>query len=262
MGSFTDYAETQILNHTFGGISLPVFTAYAGYFLTTPGETGPGSEPAGGGYARVALDSSYWSVPTTGMIQSTKDIVFPRATANHGNVVGIGIWDSAIGGNCWVYANLVDTEVIENKDSLIILSGGITHTFSPGGWGYYLQNAILSHIYRAIPAALAPTVYAAYCTSAPSATAFGTEPGGTYARIPVANNMSNFTAVSGGIKSNAVPIEFPLSSTTQGTVSHLGFLTASTGGELLAYGALNPSKAVDINDQLVFLTGDVTFSLD
>lgn len=40
-GSFTDYAEAKILDAVLGGISLPQFTPYVGYFLTSPGETGP-----------------------------------------------------------------------------------------------------------------------------------------------------------------------------------------------------------------------------
>jgi hypothetical protein len=262
-GSFTDYAEAKILDAVLGGISLPQFTPYIGYFLTSPGESGPGSEPAGGGYNRVATASDIWLTSTVAQTQNVQDIICPRATANQGTVVAIGLFDSAVGGNCYVYYNSTDTELIENRDSLVILSGGLSHSFLAGGFSEYLKNLIFNHIYRGVPMPLFPTVYSGLNTAAPTDQTPGTEPTiGGYIRQPIANNATNFPATSGGIKQNAVEIEFPIATADIGNISHFSIYNAASGGQHLAYGMLNPAKTLLTNDQLKFLAGDIKVSLD
>lgn len=262
-GSFTDYAETKLLDHFLGGMTTPAFTPYVGYFLTDAGETAPGSEPAGGGYQRTPAPPSYWLTATNQLTQTVQDIVCPRATGYHGTVVGTGIFDSAVGGNCWAYFPAIDTELIETRDSLVILAGGLVHQFLPGGFSNYLKNLILNYVYKGVPLPVFPTVWGAYFTSAPTDAVPGTEPGvGGYARIAVANNSANFAAVSGGIKENAVAVQFPISTAPQGTASHYGWFTAESGGQFLAYGALDPAQIIGINSQLILLPGDIKLTLD
>lgn len=262
-GSFTDYAEAKIMDAILGGISLPQFTPYIGYFLTSPGETGPGSEPAGGGYNRVATASDMWLTSTIAQTQNTQDIVCPRATANQGTVVALGLFDSAVGGNCYVYYDATDTELIEIRDSLVILSGGLSHSFLAGGFSEYLKNLIFNHVYRGVPMPLFPTVYGGLNTTAPTDQVAGLEPAvGGYVRQPIANNATNFPATSGGIKQNSVPIEFPIATADIGTITHFSFYSAASGGQHLVYGTLNPSKAILTNDQLKFLPGDIKLLLD
>lgn len=262
-GSFTDYAESRLLDAILGGSSLPAFTPYLGYFLTDAGETGPGSEPGGGNYNRVAMLPDVFTTPSAQVTQNAEDVVFTRATANHGTVVGIGLFDSAVGGNCWVYYPSVDTEIIENRDSLVVLSGGLVHQFLPGGYSNYLKNLILDAVYRGVPLPAFPTVYAAYYTSAPSDSMPGTEPGaGGYLRVAVANNSANFSPTSGGIKKNAAAVQFPITSADQGTATHFGWHTAASGGQFLAYGPLNPPAVMGINSQLILMVGDIQHTLD
>lgn len=261
-GSFTNYAEAKILDAILGGISLPQFTPYLGYFLSSPSENGPGAEPSGGGYNRVPVNGK-WTSSVAGQTQNTEDIIFPRATENQGSVIALGLFDSAIGGHCYAYFLSADTELIEKRDSLIVLSGGLSHSFLGGGFSEYLKNLIFNHIYCGIPMPIFPTIWAGLNTSAPTDQVVGIEPtGGGYLRQAIANNASNFALTSGGLKQNSITIEFPVATAGWGTITHFSFYNAASGGQHLIYGSLNPSKSILINDQLKFLPGDIKISLD
>jgi hypothetical protein len=262
-GSFSDYAEKKILDHIFGGAQFAVPSLYLGYFITDASEEGPGTEPVGSGYERIAVDPSYWLASTTQMVQNTKDIICQRTTGYHGDVVGIGLFDSSVGGNFLCYFPAESSVLVEGRDSLVILNGGLVHQFSPGGFSNYLKNAVLNHLYKGIPLPIFPTLFIGYMSTAPSDVAPGAEPsGGGYIRQAIANNSVNFSATGGGIKKTATTVQFPIASAPQGEAAHLGFWSAVSGGQFLSYGALNPSRSIDISDQLIFLAGDIKVTLD
>ena len=51
--SFTNFLETEILDHVFAGAAYTApSTKYLALFTGAPGETGGGTEVSGGGYAR------------------------------------------------------------------------------------------------------------------------------------------------------------------------------------------------------------------
>lgn len=261
-GTFSNDFKTRILDHIFGGQSLAVSTSYLGYFITAPTAQVPGSEPTGGGYQRIQVTPSDFTTSTTQVVQNDQDIIFPRSTGNHGNVVALGLFDSAVGGNYIAYYPTSDITLIEERDRLVVLTGGLVHQFLPGAYSNYLKDSILNFVYKAIPLPLFPTLYAATFTSAPSDAAPGTEPAvGGYQRVPVGNSNANFANTTGLVKTTATSIEFPLSSADQGMQSHFGWFTADTGGQFLAYGALDTPKQIAINDQMVFAAGDIEHTL-
>lgn len=106
------------------------------------------------------------------------------------------------------------------------------------------------------------TLYFALFTSAPSASGGGTEvSGGSYARVSVTNNSTNFPATSGNIKSNGTAIVFPTATANWGTITSWGVFDASSAGNLLAYGNLTSSQTVNSGDGFQFAIGQfsVTF---
>ena len=261
-GSFSNYAEEKILNHIFGGNQFPVPSLHCGYFLTDAADTGSGSEPQGGGYARVPTPPSYWSSASDQVAQNVRDIIFPTATGNHGQVVGIGLFDSSAGGNFLSYFPAESGLLIQAGDSLKILAGGLNHQFLPGGFTNYLKNGILNHVYKAVPLPLFPTIYPGYMTSAPSDSAPGNEPtSGGYARVAIANNMTNMSVIVNGEKTNSAIIEFPEAIGNQGSASFFGIWSAASGGQLLCYGGINPVNIATAS-QLIMLPGDISISLD
>ena len=261
-GSFTNLAAQKYLDHIFGGNSKSSHSPYLAAFITTPSVNGPGSEPVGGGYVRVALNGTYFSDSTTGTVTQLLDITYPRATANWGQIVGFGLFDSSVAGNCYVFWHAEDVETIMVRDRLIVLAGGLNHTFISGLYSNYLKNLILNDCYNVAPIPVFSTIYAAHYLTAPTATAGGTEPAvGGYVRQTVANSAVNFSPWSGGQKLLSSDILFPLATANQGTQTHFGWHDSETGGQFLAGGALDVAKAIDLNDQFKFLAGEIAHTL-
>jgi hypothetical protein len=102
-------------------------------------------------------------------------------------------------------------------------------------------------------------VYVALYTATPSDSGGGTEvTGGAYARATVANDLAHFADATGAdpaTKTNAQVITYAQASANWGTVTHFGIFDAVTAGNLLYWGALTTSKAVNNGDTASFAAG-------
>lgn len=91
------------------------------------------------------------------------------------------------------------------------------------------------------------TWYLALSTTTPANDGSGfTEPvGGSYARVAITNNTTNFpnaTQVNGvTTKTNGVKFTFPNPTGSWGNVTHFGFFTTSTGGTVQYHNPLDTS---------------------
>ncbi len=121
----------------------------------------------------------------------------------------------------------------------------------------FLETEILDHVFGGAAYTAPTTLYIALYTGAPSDTGGGTEVSGTdYAR-----QTSTFTT-SDDTTSNAGAIEFPTAGDSWGTVTHVGVFDALTTGNLLAYGTLTASKAVESGDVFRIIAGALDITLD
>jgi len=123
----------------------------------------------------------------------------------------------------------------------------------------FLETEILDHVFGAAAYTAPGTMHLALFTSNPDEDASGTEvttSGTAYARRTVA-----FT-VSGNTASNTGAVEYPTATATFGTVSHVGVMDASTGGNLMAYAALTSSKTISTGDVFRVPAGDLDITLD
>jgi hypothetical protein len=123
----------------------------------------------------------------------------------------------------------------------------------------YLENQLVDHLFRGATFAKPSSLFFALFTAAPSDSGGGTEvTGGSYARVSITPSNTNFNATqggtsgvssgSGGNTTNAVAITFPAPSASWGTVTHYGVFDASSGGNLLVWGALNTPKTINNGD--------------
>jgi hypothetical protein len=266
-GSFTDFYESRILDSLFGGIPINVMPfLYVGYMVGVATETGPGAEPNGGGYARIAVPNNSTTFPVTSTMlkQNGTEIIFNEASSNHGIVQSIGIFDSPAGGNLLAYMPLDNPISVGVKDAMKIPVGGLKHEFQPlGGLSKYVKNAILNHLYGAVPFNIIPMLYAGYCTSAPTDIVSGTEPTtGGYTRSAVANNTAMFPGTTTGSKINYLDINFPEATAAQGAATHIVFFDAPSGGNYLANSVLTPPQAIGANTEPRIRAQTLTFNLD
>jgi hypothetical protein len=127
----------------------------------------------------------------------------------------------------------------------------------------YLENKVLDLLLGAVSYTVPTTVYIGLYTAAPTDAGGGTEvSGGSYARVAVTNNTTNFPTATGGSKSNGTSITFPTATADWGTVVAVGIFDASTGGNLLFWANLTTSKVVQNGDTAQFASGSLTFTED
>ena len=131
------------------------------------------------------------------------------------------------------------------------------------GLSDFAENEMLDHLFGAATYTPPATLYFALFTAAPSDAGGGTEVStGSYARVAVTNNATNFPAASGGAKSNGTAITFPTASGSWGTVVAVGIFDASTSGNLIAWATLAVSKAIGSGDTASFPIGDIDLTVD
>lgn len=132
-----------------------------------------------------------------------------------------------------------------------------------GSKSNYLENILLDEVLGGDDYTPPATVYIALFTSAPSDSGGGTEvSGGSYARVAVTNNATNWPAASAGVKQNGTDVTFAQATAGWGTVVAFAVFDAGSSGNMLYWGALTASRTVAINDTVSFPTGSLTFTED
>lgn len=126
--SFSNYLETEILDHVFAGAAYtaPTTKYLALFTAVADGEAGSVTEVSGGGYARQTV-----AFTTSGNTTSNSAAVeFPTATANYGTVTHVGVYDASSSGNLMAYATLSASKTIETGDVFRVPSGDLDITLN------------------------------------------------------------------------------------------------------------------------------------
>lgn len=123
--SLSNYLETKILDHVFGGTAYTApSTLYVALYTAAPGEAGGGTELSGSGYARQTA-----AFTTSGNTTSNSAAIeFPTATAAWGTITHVGVFDASTAGNLLVYTALTASKTIDSGDVLRIPTGDLDIT--------------------------------------------------------------------------------------------------------------------------------------
>jgi len=123
--SFSNYLETEVLDHVFGGNAYTApGTLYLALFTTDNTDSGGGTEVSGGAYARQSVAFTVSGNTAT----TSADVEFPTATANYGTVVAVAVMDASTGGNQLAYAGLSSDKTIETGDVFRVPAGDLDIT--------------------------------------------------------------------------------------------------------------------------------------
>jgi len=123
--SFSNYLETEILDHVFGGNAYTApSTLYLALFTTDNTDSGGGTEVSGGAYARQSVAFTV----SGNTASNSADVEFPTATANYGTVVAVAVMDASTGGNQLAYAGLSSDKTIETGDVFRVPAGDLDIT--------------------------------------------------------------------------------------------------------------------------------------
>ena len=125
--SFTNFLETEILDHVFAGAAYTApSTLYLGLFTGAPGEAGGGNELSGSAYVRKPI-----AFTTSGDTTSNNAAVeFPTATGSWGTVTHVGVFDASSSGNLMVYATLSASKAVASGDVFRVPSGDLDITLN------------------------------------------------------------------------------------------------------------------------------------
>lgn len=125
--SFSNYLETKVLDHVFGGTAYTApSTLYVALFTADPTDADSGTEvtTVGTAYARQTV-----TFTTSGATTSNDSAVeYATATSNYGTVSHIGIYDASTGGNLLAHASLTSSKTIETGDVFRIPAGDLDIT--------------------------------------------------------------------------------------------------------------------------------------
>lgn len=131
-----------------------------------------------------------------------------------------------------------------------------------GSFSDFIENELLDHLLGNAAYSAPATVYLALFTVAPSDSGGGTEvSGGSYARLAVTNNATNFPAASGGAKANGVDMDFVEATGNWGTIVAYAMFDASSGGNMLGWADLASNVTINTGDTFRFSAGDLDFTL-
>lgn len=127
-----------------------------------------------------------------------------------------------------------------------------------GSLSNYLELKFLDHVLKTASFTVPSNIYVALSTADPGESGSGlAEPSGnSYARTV----CNTWDAAASRTTSNTGAITFPAASGSWGTITHWALMDASTGGNMLAHGALTTSNAVVSGNVVTFAAGaiDVT----
>ena len=126
--SFTNFLETEILDHVFAGAaySAPSTKYLALFTAISDGEAGSVTELSGSAYARQSV-----AFTTSGNTTSNNAAVeFPTATGSWGTVTHVGVYDASSSGNLMAYATLSSSKAIATGDVFRVPSGDLDITLN------------------------------------------------------------------------------------------------------------------------------------
>lgn len=137
-----------------------------------------------------------------------------------------------------------------------------------GSFSDYLESKLLDHVLGNTAYVAPSTVYLALYTALPGdVSASGTEvTGGSYARVAVLNNTTNWsnsTGTSPTTKVNGATFTFPTATANWGLIVGFAIYDSGSGGNELLWAALTTSKNVNSGDTARFNSGGaITITLD
>lgn len=250
MAGFTNYLEDELLDHLLGGgdYSAPG-TVYLALFTAAPTDAGGGTEATGGGYVRLAITNNPSNFPNASDGEKTNGVDFTMFTASGAvsaaaNMTHVGLYDASSGGNLLMWAAVDTPAAIASGDTPTFATGALQFELK-GAFGTSVRNGLLDLVLGANSYSRPASVYAALFTAAPSESGGGTEvSGGSYARVTIANNNTNFPASSSGTKTSGTAITFPTATAAWGTVTDFALFSSALGGSILYFRQLTVSRVV------------------
>jgi hypothetical protein len=265
MGSLSDYAELELLDHVFNAAYTPAATVYLGLSTADPGDDGAGlAEPSGNGYIRKAIT---FGAAASRTVTQSGTVTFDQATGPWGTITYWAIFDAESSGNMLAHGALGASKSVVSGNTPSVASGEVTVAFSAGEISDTLAENLLDLMFRN-QAYSAPDTYIALVTATVSDSDTGTtitEPsGGAYARVQVEPNGGSsptWDLAAGGLVDNTHLVAFPQATASWGTIVGVAICSAASAGDMLFYDNDMGDQAVGDGDTAQFPIGDLDITM-
>jgi hypothetical protein len=257
MGSLTNFAETEIMDHIFNGsdgagsIYAPPATVYLSLHTADPTDTGSvAAECAGSGYIRKAI--AFSAAATRAVVQNGV-VTFDQAGGAWGTISHWGICTADTGGNMLAYGSFaVSKSIVSGNTASVATTEVVITATADVGLSTYCAHKILDFLFRN-QAFTPPATYIGLVTANPTDASTGatlTEPStNNYARKLVDHiaGVSPTWAAAGattGLVDNVHTITFATPSGSWGLITGMVVIDSITvgAGNVLFY-------EVDVTDQ-------------
>ena len=125
--AFSDYLETELVDHVFRNAAIFAAPAnvYVALFTSATTDAGGGTEVSGGSYAREAVGTTSGWTGSGGATDNAADVDFGTATANWGTVTHTAVMDAATAGNMLFHGALTASKTVNNGDSFKFAIGAL-----------------------------------------------------------------------------------------------------------------------------------------
>lgn len=264
MGSLSNFAELELLDHVFNAAYSPPAAVYLALCTADPTDAGTGASmnevANSGSYARTAIT---FGAASARRITQNALVTFPQASGSWGTVTHWAIVDSATygAGNMLAYGALSPSKSIVNANTPSVPTSTIYVEYSAGVVSTYLAHKLLDLMFRNT-AYSKPATYVALTTSTVADADTGStivEPSGNaYARKLVNINggaSPTWDLAASGSVDNTHAIDFVAASGAWGTIVATALVDALTTGNLLIYDNGTADQAVDNGDTVSYAAG-------
>lgn len=261
MSIATNYFENLVLNPLRGTPATAPAAVYLGLFLTSPGESGAGTEVSGGAYARQAVTFGTPVESSAGVqsIYNNASITFPTATQAWGTITYVALLDALTGGNMLAYIQLQTPKNAIVGSTISFIAGELRVDATAQFTTYYKQAAL--NLIRGTSISAITNVYLSAHTADPGE-------GGGFSNEVVASPYVRQAVVFGAPAeqgngnmqmSNNADVNFPqVGSVGWGTIAYIGLCDALSGGNMLLRAAASPNVTLADGDRLTLAVGTFT----
>lgn len=127
----------------------------------------------------------------------------------------------------------------------------------------YLENAVLNFVLGGVALTAPATVYLALHTANPTEDgSVGEVTGGSYARVAITNNLTNWPSTNTGSKASAWTGNFPTPSAGWGDVTYWSLWDAATNGNCLFISAAFTAQPILAGNVVSVANGALVVTMD
>lgn len=274
MGSLSDFAEDELLDHVFNAAYTPDATIYIFLSIADPLDDASGiSEPVGNNYAREVIT---FDAPATRKVENAALITFNQATGGSwGLITHWGICNHlsnvAWGTDVELFAHgaFASSKTVSDGKTPTIAAQEVDVIIDAGAMTTYLAHKLLDLMFRnqayAIPDTFIALLISDGADGDTDLTAKEPTEGVGYVRKEVDINGGSsptWDLASGGAIQNTHLIQMATPSGSWGTVTDYAIADTITGGNSLFYADLGGDEAIGSGDDVEFAIGaaDITLS--